>query len=115
MKSERQIDPDAFQSIDIRAGTVKSARSLAKARQPAWVLDIDFGPDIGVLRSSARITAKYASEDLIDRQVLAVVNLGTRQIGNIMSECLVLGLHDDNDDVVLAAPERPVPDGRRLC
>ena len=115
MKAPDEIGFDVFESVDIRAGTVLTARSLPEARQPAWVLEIDFGPDIGVLQSSARITAHYSPDDLVDRQVLAVVNLGSRQIGKIMSRCLVLGFHDENDDVVLAATERVVPDGRRLC
>lgn len=115
MTPREQIDADLFQSIDIRAGTIRSVRSLPEARRPAWVLEIDFGPDIGMLRSSAQITAKYEPDDLVDRQILAVVNLGSRQIGSVISQCLVLGLHDDDDDVVLAATERPVPDGSRLC
>lgn len=115
MKASDEIGFDVFESIDIRAGTVQKVRPLPEARRPAWVLEIDFGPDIGVLQSSARITAHYSSDDLVDRQVLAAVNLGDRQIGKIMSQCLVLGFHDENDDIILAATERTVPDGRRLC
>ena len=115
MKAGDVIGPQTFESVDIRAGTVRTVRALPEARHPAWVLEIDFGPDIGVLQSSARITAHYSAEDLVDRQVLGVVNLGTRQIGKIMSQCLVLGVHDEHDDIVLASTERPVPDGCRLC
>ena len=115
MKAADLIGLDAFEAIDIRAGTIRTVRSLPEARQPAWVLEIDFGPDIGVLQSSARITAHYSTDDLVDRQVLAVVNLGTRQIGKIMSQCLVLGFHDENEDIILATTESAVPDGRRLC
>ncbi|MFN3875711.1 MAG: tRNA-binding protein, partial [Flavobacteriales bacterium] len=100
--------------VDLRAGTIIGAADLPAARVPAYVLTIDFGP-LGVKRSSARITARYSKGELIGRQVLAVVNLPPKQIGTVLSECLVTGLPDGQGGIVLAAVERPVPNGARLC
>ena len=105
---------EAFQSVDIRVGTVTSVDAFPEARKPAWKLTIDFGPEVGVLRSSAQITDHYAEASLVGRQVLAAVNLGTRQIGPFLSQCLVLGVRDEEGAVVLISPEKPVPNGGRL-
>ncbi|PWE28724.1 tRNA-binding protein [Pararhodobacter marinus] len=106
---------DDFLKVDIRAGTITAVEDFPEARKPAWKLTVDFGPEIGVKRSSAQITAHYGKDDLVGRQVLGVVNFPPRQIGPFMSEVLVLGLHDAGNDVVLIGPERGVPNGARMC
>lgn len=109
------ISFDDFQKVDIRVGTVIAVDDFPQARKPAWKLTVDFGPEVGVKRSSAQITVHYSKDDLIGRQVLGVVNFPPRQIGPFLSEVLVLGLHDSTGAVVLIAPERPVPNGERMC
>ena len=104
-----------FQKIDIRVGRIVKVEDFPEARNPSYRLRIDFGPEVGVLRSSAQITDHYQPEALIGRQVLAVVNFPPRQIGPVRSECLVTGLHRDDGTVVLAVPDAPVPDGARLA
>ena len=104
-----------FEALDIRVGTIVGAETFPQARKPALKLDIDFGGEIGRKRSSAQITARYAPETLVGRQVLAVVNFAPRQIGPFLSEVLVLGLPDAAGDIVLIAPDTPVPDGGRLA
>lgn len=106
---------DAFLSLDVRAGTVVEASPFPQARKAAYKLLIDFGPGIGVRKSSAQITARYSPEALAGRQVLAVVNFPTRQVGPFLSEVLVLGCADENGRIVLVAPESPVPNGARLA
>jgi tRNA-binding protein len=103
-----------FERIDIRVGTVRDAQPYPEARKPAIKLWIDFGPDIGVKRSSAQLTVHYTPEQLIGRQVCAVVNFKPRQIGAFMSEVLTLGMPDGDGAVVLIGPEQSVPDGGRL-
>jgi tRNA-binding protein len=108
------ITIDDFQRIDVRAGVVVAARAFPEARKPAYQLEIDFGPEIGVRASSAQITDLYAPEDLVGRLVAAVVNLPPRKVAGFVSEVLVLGFPDRDGRVVLAAPERDVPPGARL-
>jgi tRNA-binding protein len=109
-----QISFDDYLKVDIRTGTVVEVHPFPQARKPAHILLIDFGEDIGVKKSSAQITAHYAADDLIGRQVMAVVNFPPRQIGPLKSEVLTLGFEDENGDIVLAAVDQPVPNGKRL-
>jgi len=108
------ISHDAFAAVDIRVGTIIAADRFPQARKPAYKLTIDFGPKIGVKRSSAQLPANYAIDALPGRQVAAVVNFASRQIGPFMSEVLVLGFPDANGNVVLVAPDKPVENGGRL-
>ena len=103
-----------FEKIDIRIGTVIAVNDFPKARKPAYQLTIDFGSTIGMKRSSAQITVHYRKENLLNRQVIAVVNFPPRQIANFISECLVLGIYDENNDVILLQPERPVQNGLKI-
>jgi tRNA-binding protein len=108
------ISFDQFLAVDIRIGTIVQAEPLPEARKPAYELMIDFGPTLGIKRSSAQITVHYTPEELVGRQVAAVVNFPPRQIGKFMSEVLTLGFPDQNGAVVLFSPDRPVPNGARL-
>lgn len=108
------ISFDDFLRVDIRVGTVVEAEPFPEARKPALRLKIDFGPEIGVKKSSARITEHYDPETLVGRQVLAVVNFPPRQIGPMRSEVLTLGFADEAGHVVLAAVDRKIPNGARL-
>jgi tRNA-binding protein len=109
-----EIAFDDFLKVDIRVGRVIEAEPFPEARKPAIKLRVDFGPELGVKRSSARITAHYTPETLIGRQVLAVVNFPPRQIGKVRSEVLVLGLGDSGGDIVLIGPDEDVPLGERV-
>ena len=109
-----EIGFDAFLAVDIRVGTVVEADAFPEARKPALKLLIDFGPAIGRKRSSAQITEHYAPDDLLGRQVAAVVNFPPRQIGPFLSEVLTLGFADEAGAVVLFRPDRVVPNGSRL-
>lgn len=108
------ISFDDFLNVDIRVGTVVRAEPFPEARRPAIKVWVDFGGDIGERKSSAQITQHYQPEDLVGRQVIAVVNFPAKQIGPFMSEFLTLGLHDDDGNVVLVTPDKPVPNGARL-
>jgi tRNA-binding protein len=108
------ISFEDFLKVDIRVGTVTDVQPFPEARKPAYRLFIDFGPEIGLKKSSAQITDYYKSEDLIGRQVAAVVNFPPRQIGPFMSEVLVLGFSDANGHIILVSPDKPVPDGGRM-
>ncbi len=103
-----------FAKVELRAGTITAADPFPEARKPAWKLTVDFGPETGVRRSSAQITTHYNAEELIGRQVLAVVNFPPKQIGPFISECLVCGFYREDGSVILAVPDKPVPDGARL-
>ena len=110
----QQITFDDFLKVDVRVGRILSAEAFPEARKPAFKLMIDFGPEIGVRKSSAQITKNHALEDLPGRLVLAVVNFPPRQIGPLMSEVLTLGVPDENGEVMLIGPDREVPIGGRL-
>jgi tRNA-binding protein len=105
---------DDFLKVDVRVGTVVAADPFPEARKPAYKLSIDFGPVLGIKKSSAQITVHYSLDELVGRQVVAVVNFPPRQIGPFMSEVLTLGVPDDAGEVVLLSPSRLVPDGGRL-
>ncbi|PLW79277.1 tRNA-binding protein [Cohaesibacter celericrescens] len=109
-----QITFDDFLKVDIRVGTVLEAENFPEARKPAYKLRIDFGDEVGVKKSSAQITVHYTKQELIGRQVIAVVNFPPRQIGPFMSEVLTLGYQDENGDIVLNSVDKPVPNGMRL-
>ncbi len=103
-----------FRKVDIRVGTVTRAEPFPEARKPAYRLWVDFGPDIGEKKCSAQITTLYTHDELVGRQVVAVVNFPPRQIGKFMSEMLILGFPDAAGEVVLLAPDKAVPDGGRM-
>ncbi|KGM56706.1 tRNA-binding protein [Lysobacter arseniciresistens ZS79] len=103
-----------FLKVELRVGRIVGAEVFAQARKPAYVLRVDFGEAIGVRKSSAQVTALYTPDELVGRLVVAVVNFPPKQIGPLMSECLVTGFHDANGDVALCVPDREVPLGTRL-
>ena len=110
-----EIDWSEFQKVELRVGTVVTAEEFPKARNPAYILHVDFGEPIGTRKSSAQITDLYTPSDLVGKQVVAVVNFPPKQIGPIMSECLATGFHREDGHVVLAVPEREVPNGVKLA
>ena len=111
----KAITWDQFEAVDLRAGTIVEVEEFPEARKPAWKLTVDFGPEIGFRRSSARITDLYRKEDLLGRQVVGVVNFAPKRIGPFTSECLVTGFYRNDGAVVLAVPERAIENGARLA
>lgn len=104
-----------FEKIEIRVGTIIEAADFPEARKPAYKLTIDFGDEIGVKKSSAQITSLYTKDDLLNKQIVAVVNFPPKQIGPIMSECLVTGFHQEDGAVVLATPDKKLQNGAKLA
>ncbi|HVI48879.1 MAG TPA: tRNA-binding protein [Chitinophaga sp.] len=103
-----------FEKIEMRVGTILEANDFPKARNPAYQLLIDFGPELGLKKSSAQITRLYQKEELIGKQIIAVVNFPPKQIATFMSECLVLGVVGDDKEVVLLKPDKPAKNGQRI-
>ena len=105
---------DDFTKVELRVGRIVKAEPFPQARKPAYILHVDFGPEIGVKKSSAQVTALYAVEELVGKLVVGVVNFPPKQIGPVMSECLVTGFHDERGEVTLCVPDRDVPLGAKL-
>ena len=110
----QQIQWSDFERVELRIGTILEVLDFPEARKPAWKLRVDFGPEIGIRQSSAQIVALYGRQELVGRQVIGVVNFPVKQIGPFRSEVLVTGFHDEQGRVVLAMPERAVPNGAKL-
>ena len=108
------ISWNEFEKVEMRVGTIIEVSDFPEARNPAYQLKIDFGAQLGILKSSAQITKRYSKEELQDRQVIAVVNFPKKQIANFMSECLVLGAVGAKNDIVLLNPDFPVENGLRI-
>lgn len=109
-----EITWDHFAAVEMRAGTIVEVADFPEARKPAYRIAVDFGPEIGLRRTSAQVTAIYAKEDLVGRQVLGVLNFPSKQIGPVRSEFLLAGFYREDGAVVLAVPERSVQNGARL-
>jgi tRNA-binding protein len=116
MSNEKQpeISWHDFEKVEMRVGTILAANDFPEARKPAYQLTIDFGSEIGIRKTSAQITIRYAKEDLVGRQIIAVVNFPKKQIGKFMSECLVLGAVGEEGDVILLAPDFKIENGLRI-
>jgi tRNA-binding protein len=112
-KTLMEITWNDFEKIDIRAGTIIEVNEFPGARKPAYKLLVDFG-ESGIKRSSAQITAHYSKEELLNRQVIAVVNFPPKQVATFISECLILGVYDENKDVILLQPGKPVTNGMKI-
>jgi len=110
----QHIEWDDFEKVQLRVGTIVGVEAFPEARKPAWILRVDFGADVGVKKSSAQITNLYSRDELLGKQVIAVVNFPPKQIGPLMSECLVTGFHREDGAIVLAVPDSNVPNGARL-
>jgi tRNA-binding protein len=104
-----------FAKVELRVGRVVAAEAFPAARKPAYILHVDFGLEIGIRKSSAQITALYAAEALVGKLVVGVVNFPKKQIGPLMSECLITGFHNADGDVALCVPDQVVPLGAKLC
>ena len=104
---------DDFEKIDIRVGTITEVTDFPKAKKPAWQITIDFGA-LGIKKSSAQIKSLYSNHDLIGKQVIAIINFPPKQIANFFSECLVLGIYSDKNEVVLLTPDKPVENGWKI-
>ncbi len=113
-QADGTISFDDFLKVEVRAGTIVKAEPHPEARRPAYKLWVDFGAELGVKKTSAQVTAHYPLDELVGRQVAAVVNFPAKQIGKFMSEVLVLGFPDEAGEVVLIAPDHKVPDGERM-
>lgn len=111
----RQISWDDFQAVELRAGTVISVDDFPEARKPAYRIRVDFGPEVGVLQTSAQVTVHYNRENLVGRQVMGVVNFPVKQIGPCQSEFLLAGFYREDGSVVLAVPDLDVPNGAKLA
>ncbi|MEM1176252.1 MAG: tRNA-binding protein [Pseudomonadota bacterium] len=109
-----EISFDDFLKVELRVGNIVSAEAFPEARKPAYILHVDFGDDIGVRKSSAQITDLYRVDELVGRQVVAVINFPPKQIGPVRSQCLVTGFHNDAGEVALCVPDKAVPPGTRL-
>jgi len=110
----KEINWSDFEAVELRVGTVLKVEQFPEARKPAYKITVDFGPEIGSRRSSAQITDLYTAEELVGRQVVGVVNFPPKQIGPMRSECLITGFYTEDGSVVLAVPERAVPNGAKL-
>jgi tRNA-binding protein len=108
------IDWADFEKVELRAGTVVTAESFPEARKPAYKLTVDFGPEIGIRHSSAQIAMHYTLDELKGRQVVAVINFPPKRIGPFVSECLITGFYREDGSVILAVPDKPVPNGAKL-
>ena len=106
---------DDFENVELRAGTIVAVEEFPEARRPAYKIQADFGPELGIRKSSAQVTHLYSREDLVGRQIIGVLNFPPKQIGPFLSEFLVTGFVGDDGSVVLAVPERPVENGSRLA
>jgi tRNA-binding protein len=111
----KNITWDDFQKVELRVGTIIEVNDFPEAKNSAFILKVDFGKNIGIRKSSAQITELYNAETLIGKQVMAVINFPPKQIGNMMSECLVTGFHREDGAVVLVAPDTEVPNGTKLA
>ncbi len=109
-----EISWNDFEKVELRVGTITEVKDFPEARKPAYKLTVDFGKEIGIKKSSAQITDNYTKKALLGKQVLAVVNFPTKQIGPFMSKCLVTGLPDSNGKVILVSPDQKVKNGERL-
>jgi tRNA-binding protein len=109
-----EINWQDFEQVELRAGTVLKAEPFPEARKPAYKLTVDFGPEIGIRRSSVQITVHYTLEELVGRQVMGVVNFPAKRIGSFVSECLICGFYREDGSVILAVPDKTVPDGAKL-
>ncbi|PAU94102.1 tRNA-binding protein [Aliifodinibius salipaludis] len=112
--SLQTISWEQFEQVELRVGTITRAEKFPKANKPAYKLWVDFGDDIGIKKSSAQITDLYSTTDLIDKQVVGVVNFPPKKIGPFISECLITGFHRNDGNVVLAVPDKNIPNGSKL-